>query len=135
MRFAKIVFYVAGAWGIAVLTPMYFLFDMIGRQGGAPITYPQFFYGFLSVAMAWQFAFLVIGSNPARFRLMMIPGMLEKFGHVAGMSVLYFQARISTTDIITAVPDLLLGVLFTIAFVKTANLDGGAIETGRSRGD
>ena len=24
---------------------------------GSPITYPQFFYGFLSVTMAWQFAF------------------------------------------------------------------------------
>jgi hypothetical protein len=50
MKFAKIVFYGAGVWGIAVLTPLYFLFDAIGRQGGAPITYPQFFYGFVSVA-------------------------------------------------------------------------------------
>jgi hypothetical protein len=119
MKFAKIVFYGAGVWGIAVLTPLYFLFDAIGRQGGSPITYPQFFYGFVSVAMAWQFAFLVIGSDPARFRLMMIPGMIEKFGHVASMSVLYAQARISATDLITAVPDLILAVLFVIAFVKT----------------
>jgi hypothetical protein len=119
MKFAKIVFYGAGVWGIAVLTPLYFLFDAIGRQGGAPITYPQFFYGFVSVAMAWQFAFLVIGSDPARFRLMMIPGMIEKFAHVVGMSVLYAQSRISATDIMTAVPDLVLAVLFVIAFVKT----------------
>jgi hypothetical protein len=119
LKFAKIVFYGAGAWGVVVLTPMYFLFDYIGRQGGTPITYPQFFYGFVSVALAWQFGFLVIGSDPARFRPMMIPGMVEKFGHVTTMTVLYLQGRIAATDLTTAAPDLLLGVLFAIAFVQT----------------
>jgi transcriptional regulator with GAF, ATPase, and Fis domain len=79
----------------------------------------QFFYGFLSVAMAWQIAFLVIGSSPARFRPLMIPGIVEKFGHVVGVAVLYSQARISTTDAVAAGPDLLLGVLFIPAFAKT----------------
>jgi transcriptional regulator with GAF, ATPase, and Fis domain len=79
----------------------------------------QFFYGFLSVAMAWQIAFLVIGSSPARFRPLMIPGIVEKFGHVVGVAVLYSQARISTTDAVAAGPDLLLGVLFIAAFAKT----------------
>jgi hypothetical protein len=119
LKFAKIVFIAAGAWGIVVLTPMYFLFDTIGRMGGTPITYPQFFYGFVSVAMAWQIAFLVIGSDPERFRLMMLPGILEKLGHVLTMSVLYVQARITAFDLTTAAPDLLLGVLFIAAFVKT----------------
>jgi hypothetical protein len=63
MRFARIVFIVAGIWGITVLTPLYFLFDISGRQYAPPATYPQFFYGFLAVTMAWQIAFLVIGSN------------------------------------------------------------------------
>ena len=65
MRFAKIVFTVAGVWGIVVLTPLYFLHDITGRQYPPPADYAQFFYGFLSVAMAWQVAFLVIGSSPA----------------------------------------------------------------------
>jgi hypothetical protein len=120
MKFAKIAFFFAGVWGIAVLTPLYFLFDAIGRQTSSPITHPQFFYGFLSVAMAWQVAFFVIGSDPARFRLMMIPSVLEKLGHVVSMGVLYAQARIATTDVMTAVPDLVLAVLFTIAFAKTS---------------
>ena len=41
-------------WGIVVLTPLYFLLDVTGRQYAPPTAYPQFFYGFLSVAMAWQ---------------------------------------------------------------------------------
>ena len=100
MRFARVVFYIAGAWGVVVLTPLYFLFDAIGRQQASPITYPQFFYGFLSVTMAWQFAFLAIGSDPGRFRLMMIPAVIEKFGYVLSLGVLYAQERISVTDVI-----------------------------------
>ena len=57
MKFARIVFIAAGMWGIVVLTPLYFLVDVTGRQYAPPTDYPQFFYGFLSVAMAWPIAF------------------------------------------------------------------------------
>ena len=120
MTFAKVAFRVAGTWGIVVLTPLYVLLDVAGRRYPAPVEYPQFFYGFLSVALAWQFAFLVIGSNPARFRPLMIPGIVEKFGHVAGVAVLYGQGRLPVTDATAAVPDLLLGVLFIAAFAVTS---------------
>ena len=120
MRFAKIVFTAAGVWGIAVLIPLYFLVDVTGRQYAQPAAYPQFFYGFLSVAMAWQIAFLAIGSNPARFRLLMIPSIVEKLGYVVTVAVLHGQARISAADAVAAVPDLLLGILFIAAFAKTS---------------
>jgi uncharacterized PurR-regulated membrane protein YhhQ (DUF165 family) len=119
MRFARIVFIGAGVWGMVVLMPFYWLIDVTGRRYGPPTEYPQFFYGFLSVAMAWQIAFLVIGSNPARFRPFMILSMLEKFGYVMTLAVLYGQTRISATDAQAAVPDLLLGILFIVAFAKT----------------
>jgi hypothetical protein len=88
MTFARVVFLVAGAWGIVVLTPLYFLVDLTGRQYAVPVDYPQFFYGFVSVALAWQIAFLVIGLSPARFRPLMIPSTVEKLGHVTGVAVL-----------------------------------------------
>ena len=119
MRFAKIVFTAAGVWGIVVLTPMYFLFDLTGRQYAPPADYPQFFYGFLSVTMAWQVAFLVIGSSPARFRPLMIPSIVEKLGYAVTVAVLHGQGRISVADAMAAGPDLVLGVLFIAAFVKT----------------
>ena len=122
MKFAKVVFLGAGVWGILVLTPLYFLVDLTGRQYPAPVDYPQFFYGFLSIAMAWQFAFLVIGSSPARFRPLMIPGILEKLGHVAGVAVLYARGRLAITDAAAAGPDLLLAILFIISFVVTRSL-------------
>jgi len=74
--------------------------------------------------MAWQFAFLVIGSNPARYRLMMIPSMVEKFAYVLTMGVLYIQGRIGVTDVLVISPDLLWGVLFVTAFAKMSALAG-----------
>jgi hypothetical protein len=119
MRFARFTFIAAGLWGIVVLTPLYWLVDVTGRPYSPPADYPHFFYGFLSVAMAWQIAFLAIGSNPARHRPLMIPAILEKLGHVGGVAVLYVNARIPAIDAQAAVPDLLLAILFMVAFAKT----------------
>jgi hypothetical protein len=125
MRFARIVFIFAGVWGIVVLMPLYFLIDVTGRQYAPPTAYPHFFYGFLSVAMAWQIAFLMIGSNPARFRILMIPAIIEKLGYVLTLAVLYSQSRISAAEASPLWPDLLLGVLFIVAFAKTATAARG----------
>jgi hypothetical protein len=119
MKFARMAFLVAGVWGIVVLTPLYFLVDLTGRQYAAPADYPHFFYGFLSVAMAWQIAFLVIGSSPSRFRPLMIPSIVEKLGHVAGVAVLYDQGRLPVADATAAAPDLLIAALFIMAFAMT----------------
>jgi hypothetical protein len=130
MKFAKIVFTVAGLWGIVVVTPLYFLVDVTGRQYAEPTVHPQFFYGFLSVTIAWQIAFFVIGSSPARFRPLMIPSVVEKLGYVATLAVLHFQGRISTTDASAAVPDLLLGLLFIAAYAKTAAAEAAPRRVG-----
>jgi hypothetical protein len=114
------VFWGAGVWGIAILTPLYFLFDTIGSRQSSPITYPQFYYGFVGVAMAWQFAFLVIGSDPARLRWMMIPSAAEKVVFGMTMIVLYAERRIGFTDVMPVFPDLLLGALFAVAFARTS---------------
>ena len=119
MKFAKYVFISAGVWGIAVLTPFYWLVDVTGRRYAPPTEYPHFFYGFFAITMAWQFAFLVIGSNPIRFRPLMVPSMFEKFSYVVTLVVLYNQARISAADFQAVIPDLILGILFVVAFVKT----------------
>ena len=68
MRFAKIVFWVAGIGGLLVITPLYFMFDLVGRHDPPPITHPGFFYGFVGVALAWQFALVFIATDTARFR-------------------------------------------------------------------
>ena len=119
MKFAKIVFWIAALYGFLSLPPLYFLFDSIGRQDPPPITHPQFYYGFAGVGLAWQFAFFVIATDPARFRPMMILAALAKVSYVATLVVLYSQERISPMQAATGVPDALLAVLFVAAFLKT----------------
>ena len=119
MKFAKIVFWTAGAWGVLVLTPLYFLYDFVGRQDPPALNHPQLYYGFAGVGLAWQFAFMVIASDPLRFRPMMIPSMIEKFGYVITLGVLVVTRQLALQQFAIAVPDALLGGLFAIAFAKT----------------
>ncbi len=124
MKFARYVFIGAGIWGLAVLLPFYALVDVTGRQHAPPMDYPQFFWGFFSVALAWQVAFLIIGTDPARFRPLMIAAIIEKMGYVGTLVVLYSSGRISWLDVQAAPPDFVLGVLFIVSLVKTSRRDG-----------
>jgi hypothetical protein len=119
MRFAKVVFWIAGIWGLLIITPLYFLFDMIGRQDPPPITHPGFYFGFVGLALAWQFAFFFIATDPARFRPLMLPSMFEKFSFGIAVVVLVLQGRTHSSDLVFAATDLLLGILFVLAYVKT----------------
>src|SRR6267143_5721756 len=115
MKFAKIVFWVAGIWVLLVLTPLYFMFDLIGRIDPPPITHPGFFYGFVGVALVWQIAFIFIAMGPVRYRPLMIPSVLEKVSYGTAVITLVLQGRMHKSDLIFAGTDLLLGVLFVIA--------------------
>lgn len=119
MKVAKVVFWIAGIWGVLVLTPLYFMFDVIGRQDPPAITHPGFYYGFISVGLAWQVAFFVIARNPVRFRLMMIPAVLEKFGYGATLTALYLQQRLHPSDLVFGGVDTLFGLLFLVSFFRT----------------
>lgn len=120
MKFAKIVFWVAGIWGVLILTPLYFMFDLIGRQTPPPINHPQFYFGFLGAGLVWQIAFLVIAKDPVRFRPMMIPSVLEKLSYVVMLIMLHLQGRLDAGQMFFCGTDLLLGLLFIAAFVKTS---------------
>jgi hypothetical protein len=122
MRFAKIVFWVAAIWGIVALTPLYFMFDLIGRNDPPPITHPGFFYGFVGIALAWQVAFIFIATDTVRYRPLMIPSVLEKVSFGAAVIVLVLEGRMHKSDLVLAGADLFLGLLFVIAYFKTPGL-------------
>jgi hypothetical protein len=119
MRFAKVVFGVAGIVGIVELLPLYFMFEVIGKQDPPAITHAAFYYGFVGVGLAWQIAFLVIARDPGRFRVMMIPSVLEKFSYGIAVAVLVMQGRTNVRDMGFAGLDLIWGVLFVVAYWKT----------------
>src|SRR6185503_411806 len=95
MKFAKTVFLVAGIYGLIVLVPQFFLERKIGVDTPPPITHPEFFYGFVCVAVAWQVLVLL----------------------------LYLQGRVAPTIFIPASLDLVLLFLFIAAYQKTPAVD------------
>ena len=121
MKFAKILFFIAGVWGVLIITPLYFIHDLIGRNDPPPITHPAFYFGFAGVALAWQIAFFIIATDPIRFRPLMIPSALEKIGYGGAVTVLFLQKRLQAPDLVFGLIDLVLAVLFLVAFSRAAS--------------
>jgi len=119
MTFARRLFLIAGIYGLIVLLPLYFLEVKTGRDYPPPITHPEYYYGFTGVAAAWQILLLIISTNPIRYRTMMIPPMLAKGSFFAAVTVLFLQQRVSSTMFGASMIDLLLVILFLIAYLKT----------------
>jgi uncharacterized membrane protein YccC len=120
VKLAKVVFWIAAIWGVLIITPLYFIFDVIGRNDPPPITHPGFFYGFVGAALAWQIAFFFIARDPSRHRPLMIPSVMEKFSYALAVFVLVGQGRMHASDMVFGVVDLLLGILFVIAFFSAS---------------
>jgi hypothetical protein len=118
--FASRVFFYAGLYGLLVIAPMYFLETRLGQDNPPAITHPEFFYGFVGVALAWQFLFLVMSTDPARYRPMMIPAVVEKWTFGVAVMILLSLGKVSGPTVGFASIDLVLGVLFVWSFIKTA---------------
>ncbi|HEX3702934.1 MAG TPA: hypothetical protein VHU82_06375 [Vicinamibacterales bacterium] len=121
MKFAKVVFTLGGIWGLAVVTPLYFMFDYVGRQYPPAITHADMYYGFVCVTLVWQIAFLIIATDPIRYRPMIMVAILEKFSYVATMVTLYAKGDLLLGQAAVAAPDSIVGVLFVLAFMATAS--------------
>jgi hypothetical protein len=111
MQFSRWTFRIAGVYGLLLLVPQY-LFE---SQLAPPLAHPEFFYGFLGVAVAWQVAFLIIGLDPPRYRLLMVPSLLEKISFGVAALVLVALERTSALVAPFAAIDLVFALLFAIA--------------------
>ncbi len=119
MRFARIVFLVAGIYGLIVLLPLYFMEEQTGRDYPPPITHPEYYYGFIGIAVAWQLVFLVMSRDPVRYRPLMLPAIVEKVSFGIPVAILYLQQRVWGFILGAAMIDSFLGVLFLIAYLRT----------------
>lgn len=72
MKWARIVFGAAGLFGIVVLVPLLTSPDAWGGQSVAP-----YYFGFATLALVWQIAFLVIAVDPRRLE---VPSGASAFG-------------------------------------------------------
>jgi hypothetical protein len=119
MKFAKRVFLVAGIYGFIILLPQYFLEAKIGRDFPPPINHPEYYYGFIGVAVAFQVLFLIVAKDPVRYRAMMIPSIIEKLSFVIAVLFLYLQNRVASLFFGLSIVDLIFGALFAVAYART----------------
>jgi len=119
MRFARIVFLVAGIYGILILSPLYFLEARIGREQPPSITHPEYFYGFVGAGLAWQVLFLVLSTDPVRYRAMILPAVLEKISYGIALIVLFSQRRLPFAVLGIGSVDWIFAFLFVAAYSKT----------------
>jgi hypothetical protein len=119
MKFTRIVYGIAAAYGLLVLPPLYFLVDRIGREAPPPIAHPEFFYGFLGLAILWQIIFVLIAKDPVRYRPFMPLAILEKFVYSIPVIVLYSQGRLHPNILKSAMGDPILGILFIAAYFQS----------------
>jgi hypothetical protein len=119
MRFARVVFLIAGIYGIAILTPIYFMEGKIGRETPPAITHPEYFYGFLGAGLAWQILFLVLSRDPQRYRAMILPSVLEKVSYGTALAFLFAQHRLPLSVLTIGSVDWIFAALFIVAYFGT----------------
>lgn len=118
MKFARYTFLIAGIYGLLVLVPQYF----IEAAGSGPaIAMPEFYYGFIGLAIAFQLVFIIISTDPQKYRALMLPSIVEKFSFGLAVVALVFAGRVTGQIVIAATLDLVLGVLFIVSWFKVAS--------------
>jgi hypothetical protein len=119
--FARRVFNLAAIYGFVSLIPMYFLERRLLERMPPALTHPEFYYGFVGVALAWQVLFVLIAREPARLRPAMLPAVLEKLCWGVAVLVLMAQGRLGSFFLPAALIDLLLAALFIAAWRSVAD--------------
>jgi len=119
MRFARWVFLLAAIYGFAVTTPMFFLERRIGIDSPPPITHPEFYYGFVLLVIAWQLMFLLVASDPIRYRPVMLVGIIEKFSFAIPVPILFAIGRVSPGIFVFSMIDAAWAVLCAMSYWKT----------------
>jgi len=119
MPFPRLTFLLAGIYGILVVAPEYFLETRYGQDHPPAITHAEFFYGFVGVCLVFQILFLVIASDPVRFRPIMLIGVLEKISFFVPAAVLYLQGRLNPLVMFFAFTDFIWAALFIAAYLQT----------------
>lgn len=121
MKLARIIYALAGVYGVGVLLPMYLERSHIEKVYPPAITHLEYYYGFVGAGLAWQVAFLIIASNPVRYRPLMLACVLEKLTYGLAVLVLAFQNQVPGAIMAFGTVDLVWGALFVLAFLRCAS--------------
>jgi hypothetical protein len=119
MRFARWIFLLAGISGIVLILPLLFLEHHFVQRYPPEVNHPELYYGFFGVVLAWQIMFVVIASDPVRYRLAMLPSLVEKASFALAVPALCAAGRIPTDWLGFAALDGTWLILFSVSFFLT----------------
>lgn len=114
---ARWLFRGAAIYGLILLLPLYFL-EKTAAAPEAAFAHPEYYYGFVGAAAAWQLVYWVIGGDPVRYRPFMGLGVIAKFGFWVPTTILWAMGRTPISTWALTNGDLLLGLAFLFAWLK-----------------
>jgi hypothetical protein len=117
MMLVRRLFLFAAIYGLVIIVPMFFLEPCIDQIDPPAIVHPEFYYGFLGAAAAWQWMYYIVSRDPARYRAMIPPAIFAKMSFVVAVVALFALERASVTVLAAVAGDLVFAVLFAYAYV------------------
>ena len=118
VRTARLIFGIAGVYGLAVLAAFFFAEPLYTRHDPPGLSHPEHYYGFLGAAAVMQLVYLTIARDPIRYRALMPVAVLAKLVFVVTMAALWGLGRIDGLTLAGAVPDFLIGTAFAFAWLR-----------------
>jgi len=101
---------------------LYFLLGRLGQTAPPPVTHPEFYYGFVGLALTWQLVFVLIAGDPMRYRPIMPISILEKLVYSLPVLILYWLGKAHPSTVAPALIDPIFGLLFVVAYMRTRRL-------------
>lgn len=118
MKFARIVFGIAAGYGFITLVPLYFLIEVIEKNAPPALTHPEFYYGFIGLALLWQAIFVLIAKDPIRYRPLIALAIFEKLVYTVPVVLLYMRDKVGANILGPSLVDPIFGVLFVAAYFR-----------------
>jgi len=117
MKFVRIIFALAAAWGFLALVP-----GLFGEAGPRP----EYYYGFIGIALVYQLIFILIAIDPVRYRALIPLSILEKLSFFLPVTILYAQGRVAMGPVFFGgMVDGLLMLLFALAWFLSRKAEQG----------
>lgn len=126
MQRVRWIFRIAAIYGLLVLLPGLFMEARFSIANPPALTHPEFYYGFYGSAIVWQLVFLLIASDPARYRALIGLAVLEKAAFFFPSVWLWQSGHLAASDPLWgALVDGLLMLMFGYAWWHSRRIGNG----------
>jgi len=119
MGLARLVYLVAGLWGLIVIPLGYASYLSGADPSLSSVARPEIVHGFFLITLPWQLLFLLMSRDPLRYNAVMPLTVLEKLPFAAITLALFTKGQASSVMGFFAAMDGLFGVLFAISYWLT----------------